>query len=318
MATTTARNKQDVNSMERADRIWDSLNYSYGKKRESSDEAYDKAISQADRHALSRGMQRSSYNNQVLGNLGSQKVKAQNDIWDAQIADYENRLQQIEENEAARAFQTSEREAQQAWQSEENEKSRAFTTAEREAQQNWQTGENELSRAWQSNESELSRAWQTAENDKSREYQKYRDAVSDSQWERQFGYTEKTAAQQVAMQYVMAAIEKGNVPSDELLAQAGLSRADAELMAKENSGGGTGGTRNPKATEDEQNPKGVTDNSFLSTLSSIFGGGHNEISKYITGIKYGDVSSKNKTDNFETYVKNNWDMDEYKSTKMPK
>ena len=45
MATTTARNQQDVDKMATKDRVWDSLNYSYGKKREESDRAYEKAIS---------------------------------------------------------------------------------------------------------------------------------------------------------------------------------------------------------------------------------------------------------------------------------
>ena len=105
---TTARNRQDVDSMDVRDRLWDSLNYSYGVKRENSDKSFDQAYSQADRQALSRGMQRSSYNNQTLANIANQKVEAQNAIYNEQIADYENRLYQIERDEEAdRQWQAS-------------------------------------------------------------------------------------------------------------------------------------------------------------------------------------------------------------------
>ena len=92
-----AKTKKDVEQQSAKDRLWDSLDYSYGKQREQSDEAYDKAIAQTDRQALSRGMQRSSYNNATLANLQNQKVKAQNDITSSQIADYQNRLTALEQ-----------------------------------------------------------------------------------------------------------------------------------------------------------------------------------------------------------------------------
>lgn len=97
---TTARTRQDVEGMTRQDRLWDSLNHAYGQQRESSDKAFDRAYSQADRQALSRGMQRSSYNAQNLANINQQKIEAQNNIWDNQIADYENRLGALESEEA--------------------------------------------------------------------------------------------------------------------------------------------------------------------------------------------------------------------------
>lgn len=106
MATTMARNRDDVDNMEVRDRLWDSMNYSYGQKREASDRAFAQAYSQAERSALKRGMQRSSYGQQTLANLDKQKVDAQNEIYDAQIADYESRLYQIEQDE----------QAQQQWQ----------------------------------------------------------------------------------------------------------------------------------------------------------------------------------------------------------
>lgn len=103
MATTTAKTRDDVDSMSKRDRLWDSLNYSYGKKAERSDEQFRQAYSQADRQMLSRGMQRSSYGAQTLANLDQKRVEARNDIDSELIADYENRLQDIEQQEQQQA-----------------------------------------------------------------------------------------------------------------------------------------------------------------------------------------------------------------------
>lgn len=116
MATTTARNQQDVNNMSARERLWDSLNYSYGKKREDSDKSFAKAYSQAVNQGIRTGMQRSSYGAQTLANINKQKIDAQNDIYDAQIADYENRMYQIERDEKA----------DEQWDKEYQEKLRQF------------------------------------------------------------------------------------------------------------------------------------------------------------------------------------------------
>ena len=97
---------------------------------------YEKAISQQNRSALSRGMGRSSYALQTEANLRDQKAKARNQLGEALIADYQNRVSQLDEAEAARAFQREERLAQQEWQAGENALARAFQTSEREAQAN--------------------------------------------------------------------------------------------------------------------------------------------------------------------------------------
>ena len=57
-------------------RLLDSLDYTYGRKQELSDQSYDKSISQTDNAMLSRGMQRSSYAQQVLANMAKQKIEA--------------------------------------------------------------------------------------------------------------------------------------------------------------------------------------------------------------------------------------------------
>lgn len=167
MATTKEKKpltKEEVDQQDSKTRLWQSLDESYGQQREQSNEAYDKAIAQTDRQALSRGMQRSSYNNATLANLQNQKVKAQNDITSAQIADYQGRLAQQEEAEAARAFQTSEREASQEFQAAQNALAREFQTSERIGSQQYQSGENALNRAFNTSEREATQAYQSGEN----------------------------------------------------------------------------------------------------------------------------------------------------------
>lgn len=202
---TVAQNKQDVENMTRKDRLWDSLNHAYGLQREDSNRSYDQAISQADRRALSRGMQRSSYNNAVLSNLSNQKIKAQENSWNNQIADYENRLGQLESEEA-----------------EADRWERQFAANREDA-------------AWSQN-------FQQTQADRTAD-----------QWERQFAQGNNDTDRQLAASYVASIVANGGIPSDDLLARAGLSRADAELMAKKSSGGGYTPPKTP-APEEETPP----------------------------------------------------------------
>ena len=199
---TVAQTKQDVENMTRKDRLWDSLNHAYGQQREDSNRSYDQAISQADRRALSRGMQRSSYNSQVLGNLNNQKIKAQENSWNNQIADYENRLGQLESEEA-----------------EADRWEREFAA-------------NREDTAWNQN-------FQITQADRAAD-----------QWERQFNQGNNDTDRQLAASYVANIVANGGIPSDDLLARAGLSRADAELMAKGKGSSGGGYTPTPKPTEE--------------------------------------------------------------------
>lgn len=174
MATKT---RQDVENMSAADRLWDSLDYSYGKKREESSKNYDKAISQQDRQMLGRGMQRSSYNAQTLANMRKEQAKASDDIYDAQIADYENRLHDIEREEKQ----------DEQWQKQFDEGVRQFNEnmgyqKERAAVQDQQ--------------------WQT-----SFDYQKGRDAVADNQWQQTFDYQQRRDT--VADQHWQAEFDEG-------------------------------------------------------------------------------------------------------------
>ena len=179
MASTTAKNRQDVDQMSRKDRLYDSLSYSYGKQQEASDRSYDKAISQQDNAMLSRGMQRSSYAGAIRGNLLDQKVNAQNEIGSAMIADYENRLTQLEQQDIENAF----RERQFAYQKESDD--------------------------------------------------------------RNFAYQKESDDQKLAYNYLSTIAAQGGNASDDLLARAGLSRADYDLM-KVQPKTSSGGSRRPK------------------------------------------------------------------------
>lgn len=364
MATTTARTKADVDSMSKKDRLWDSLNYSYGKKRESSDKSYDQAYSQADRQALGRGMQRSSYNAQNLANINQRKVEAQNDIWDSQIADYENRLGQLEQQEEEadrweRQFAAGREDA--AWNKEFQQKQydanrsdiernwafqqQQYADTRSDAERNWnftqqqykdsrddaawnrnfqqqQFEANRADAAWnqafQREQYDASRAdadWQKAFNERQyadtrsdaernwnftqqqyadtredADWQKafnerqYQDSRADTawsqafqqtqadtakdQWERQFGYTQETNGQQIAMQYALSILQNGQMPTAELLAQAGLSEADAKAMlAKTYSG--TGGNKPTTGTESEGNGSPTIGDLFRDTINGL-------------------------------------------------
>ena len=90
---------EDVNNQDARTRLWQSLDYTYGLQRDKSNEQYDQAYSQQGREALKRGLGRSSYLNQTQANLLDKKAKAYNEIYGAQIADYQNRLTDIENQE---------------------------------------------------------------------------------------------------------------------------------------------------------------------------------------------------------------------------
>ena len=101
--STAAQTRKEVDSTSVRDRIWDSLNYTYGKRGEEIGKEYDKLSSQTSNALLGRGMQRSSYGAQTVANVGTQRANAiaqnQSDL----IADYENRLYQVEQDELAAA-----------------------------------------------------------------------------------------------------------------------------------------------------------------------------------------------------------------------
>ena len=80
-------------------RLLDSLDYTYGRKQELSNKSYDKSISQTDNAMLGRGMQRSSYAQQVLANMAKEKIQAAGDIESEKIAAYNTGVNQLEQQE---------------------------------------------------------------------------------------------------------------------------------------------------------------------------------------------------------------------------
>lgn len=233
-----------VDAQDAKDRLWDSLTYSYDRKRQKSDEAYDKAFSQQDRHALSRGMQRSSYNAQTLANLQNQKVEAANDIESEKIADYENRLNEMERQEKA----------DEQWE-------RQFAEGQRQF------------------EEQMAFSREQAQ-------------TSAEQFEKQLTQTQQSSDQQLAYQYALAMIQKGTMPSKDLLKRAGLSRKDAKKMiGDKGTTGGTSGTPKPTNPTNPTDPtKKPLDISGLNTDSQTGG------STIISGIgsRVNDQVNKDK------------------------
>ena len=344
--TTIAKNQQDVDELSAKDRLWDSLDYTYGQKREQSDKAYDEAIAASDRQLMSRGMQRSSYGAQTLANMQQKKIEAGNDIESQKIADYENRLAQVEqqdlENErwekqfAAerddsmwnRAFQQNQADRSQAnWQAEfgANRSDAAFNQgmqtqqfnanredtawnqafqqkqfAANQEQNAWQRGMTERQyadsrsdTAWSQNmqqqqfaaqqeqnawqrgmterqyaDSRSDTAWQQAfqreQYDASRADTAWQQAFNERQWQaqqdqwrEQFDYNKMSAEQQLNYNWVTYALQNGKDVSDDMLAKAGLSRADFTAMKQQVSGGG-----GPGKKKDPWEQLGITEEEY--------------------------------------------------------
>ena len=119
------------------------------------------------------------------------------------------------------------------------------------------------------------------------DYGKERDTVADQQWQAQFDYNKERAAasdaqwqasydaslaqnnQSVADAYVKAILANGQMPSDDLLAAAGISKEDAQKLlaqANESTGGGRGGNGGNNGYENGDNNGGGNDKAFLEGL----------------------------------------------------
>lgn len=277
-----AKTKEDVDAQDTRTKLYQSLAFTYGRQMDESDKAYDKEVSRQANAALARGMGRSSYALQTQANLQNQKAEARNKLGEALIADYQNRVTQIDEAEAAREFQKSERLAQQEWQAGENALARAFQTSEREAQQKYSTGEREAQQKystaerlaqqeWQAGQSALERAQNQAQFDAQLAYQREQLAQNQTQfniqqafnekqwaaqqeqWKSEFEYTKMSDSQKIAYNYIVAAAAQGGDVSDALLQQAGISREDYNAMkTKAATYSGTGTTK--KNTDAEEKP----------------------------------------------------------------
>ena len=259
MATITARTKTDVDNMSATDRLWDSMNYTYGLAREDLAKQYRQAVSQTDRSLLGRGMQRSSYGAQTVANLQQEGLKQQENSWNQQIADYENRLQDVEQQDWQRQFQEKQ-----------------FDEGVRQYNQNFA-------------------------------YQQGRDTVTDKQWQMAFDQGNTDNDRSLAASYVNAIIGNGQMPTDDLLNRAGLSREDAQLMlaqAQASGGGGTTPKPNPNPGGDEENGTGGLDwDSFVAGVSDAFNNAFdiNKLKKHYSGTVsngYGGGSQSNTENRF--------------------
>lgn len=229
-----ATTAEDVNNQDARTRLWQSLSYGYNNQIKQSNKAYDQAYSQADRQALSRGMQRSSYNSQNLANINQQKIEAQNNINSALIADYQNRIGDIENQEKE----------DERWE-------RQF--AETQRQNDWSRNFQQSQFDYGKEQDALNRAFQE---------QQYAD--QQAQWREEFDYNKMSDSQKLAYNYIAAAAANGGDVSDDLLKQAGISRQDYNAMkAQATSGGGGGGWRSGAGggTEEDTNTNPETGNS---------------------------------------------------------
>ena len=126
-----AASQANVNAQDARTRLWQSLDNSYAQQTKQSNESYDRAIAQQDQAFMNRGMQRSSYAGQTLANMQKQKIEAQNQIASNQIADYQSRLNALEQQE----LENQRYERQFEYQQERDKIADAFNERQFQAQQ---------------------------------------------------------------------------------------------------------------------------------------------------------------------------------------
>ena len=254
-----ALTEDDVNAQDSATRLWQSLSTTYGQRTDDSNKAYDKSISAAGRAAQQRGMGRSSYAVQTMANLGNEKATAADRINQELIADYQNRLTSLEQQEREEAFQREQFEyqkerndvADQQWQQQFGYQQQRDTTADQQWQLQFDTSKDQ---------------WQ-----QQFDYGKQRDTVGDKQWQKSFDQQNKSTQQQVAIQYINTMLASGGKPSDALLKQAGLSRADYNAMKQKRTAvlGGGGGKNGKNGNNQNGNAlNGLTWEQYLASLDN--------------------------------------------------
>lgn len=97
-----ATSKKSVDKQDAATRLWQSLSTTYGARTRESDKQYDLNRNAADRAAIQRGMGRSSYNLATMANINNEKAEAADRIQQELIADYQNRLNDLDNQEFQR------------------------------------------------------------------------------------------------------------------------------------------------------------------------------------------------------------------------
>ena len=92
-----------INRQDAATRLWQSLKSTYGDAINESNKAYQQNYVNADLQAQSRGMGRSSYNNQTLANINTEKANAANRLNSEMIAAYQQGLNALEQQQQEQA-----------------------------------------------------------------------------------------------------------------------------------------------------------------------------------------------------------------------
>lgn len=172
-----------------------SLQASYDKQRETTAEGYANTRSAADRQSLSRGMQRSTYNNQVLSNIDIAGQKAQSELGDAQRRDETS----IGQNKTLIADQLAEYIRQLETDRAQNEAAYADALRDKDyeranAARQYQNQLQQELYALSQQEEQL--RIQNEQWEKEFSYTQQRNAVTDSQWYQQFQASSEQWAQQ--------------------------------------------------------------------------------------------------------------------------
>lgn len=157
-----AQQQQQSNDLRLAQQIA-GLQATYDKQREASAKQYRQLYSQVDRQALSRGMQRSSYNAQRLANLGVEGAEAQQAIADQEAAAAGNLEDQRTQLAAQLAAQLNQYGAGEA--------ADTLKRMNELEQQEYERGRDALAQD----------QWQ-----QQFDYQKQQDIISQEQWQKQF------------------------------------------------------------------------------------------------------------------------------------
>jgi hypothetical protein len=279
----------------------------YNRQREESDATYAKAKSEADRSALKRGMQRSSYNNQVMAGIDVVAAKARQNISDAEQADVDKYASQI----------ASELRQQNQWAQSQNMQNEQFgqnlnlqyqqlgetaayhqgsleNAAEANANQNayWQgnlaneaqsiANQHEYQQGslanqaqanlWNHQDTQQANANTAAYQQGSLQNQQQSQASSDAQY-----------AQNLAWNQIQLMLQNGGKPSAELLAAAGLTQAEYNSMKKKNNVSGSPG-KTPPPSDNPGAQYGLSADEYNLMISYGLdpSGGPNALQQYLS------------------------------------
>ena len=163
--------------------------------------------------------------------------------------------------------------ADTAWQQGMTEKQYAASREDADWQKQFQTHQYTDSRAdadWQKQFQTQQYADSRADTEWSQTFQREQWEAQQAQWREQFEYSKMTADQQLNYNYVMQALANGGDVSEDMLAKAGLSRADFNAMKQQKtSGSGTGKSGIPEWQR--LGFSGPDDPRYLAYLAAIKG-----------------------------------------------